>query len=244
MKSSLISTISSGASTGGAALYPVHIAYLKGSSQPVTVFMDGGSNASYITQACAERHKLRRIKTVSLAISTVGGSKKNQRSSIFEVPIVTKDKKIVTVEAYSLPVITNPTVPVNKEILESLFPDFQVSDLARPSKKIDILIGSDYFGLHPKTEIARSGDHLSIMSGELGGCLVGSHPQLRDYESQVLHAEGLESVLKVTCLSRSHPGFAQPHSFILGEELGTESTPKCGNCKCGKCPLPGHNLSI
>ena len=122
MKSTLISTISSGASTGSNALNPVHIAYLKGSSQPVTVFTDGGSNASYITQACAERHKLRKVKTVSLAISTVGGSKKNHRSSIFEVTIVTMDKKIVTVEAYSLPVITKPTVPVNKRILESLFP--------------------------------------------------------------------------------------------------------------------------
>ena len=30
----------------------------------------------------------------------------------------------------------------------------------------------------------------------------------------------------------------------MGEELGTESTPKCGGCKCGKCPLPGHNLSF
>ena len=243
-ESTLVKTSALGAATGDVALYPVHTVYLKGCKHPVTVFMDGGSNSSYITKSCAEKLKLKKVKTVSLDISTVGGGKKVQNSSVYEVPIITKDKKIITVIAYSLPIITNPTFPIDKEMLESLFPDFQVSELARPSKEIDILIGTDYFGLHPKTEIARSGKNLSIMSGELGGCLVGSHPQLKNFENSVLYTEGLETIQKNTYLSQSHPGFSDPQSFILGEELGMESSPKCGRCKCGKCPLPGHNLSF
>ena len=243
-ESTHIKAVSHGAATGDTAIYPVHTVYLKGSKHPVNIFMDGGSNSSYITKSCAEKFGLKKVKTVSLDISTVGGGKKSQKSSVYEVPIVTKDKKIVTVIAYSLPVITNPTIPIDRKLLESLFPDFQVSDLARPSKEIDILVGTDYFGLHPKTEIARSGKNLSIMSGELGGCIVGSHPQLKNFENQVLYAEGLELVQKAAYLSQSHPGFSDPQSFILGEELGTESSPKCGRCKCGKCPLPGHDLSF
>ena len=32
--------------------------------------------------------------------------------------------------------------------------------------------------------------------------------------------------------------------FIQGEELGTAIEPKCGSCRCGKCPLPGHTYSF
>ena len=30
------------------------------------------------------------------------------------------------------------------------------------------------------------------------------------------------------------------NNFVLGEELGTETTPRCGGCRCGKCPIAGH----
>ena len=29
-------------------------------------------------------------------------------------------------------------------------------------------------------------------------------------------------------------------NFISGEEMGTAVNPKCGACKCGKCPALGH----
>ena len=33
-------------------------------------------------------------------------------------------------------------------------------------------------------------------------------------------------------------------AFILGEHLGTTCFPRCGACRCGKCPLPGHSFSF
>jgi hypothetical protein len=32
--------------------------------------------------------------------------------------------------------------------------------------------------------------------------------------------------------------------FVLGEELATETTPRCGGCRCGKCPIAGHTYSF
>ena len=32
-------------------------------------------------------------------------------------------------------------------------------------------------------------------------------------------------------------------NFICGEDLGTEITPRCGSCRCGKCPVVGHTYS-
>ena len=33
-------------------------------------------------------------------------------------------------------------------------------------------------------------------------------------------------------------------NFICGEEIGTEITPRCGSCRCGKCPTVGHTYSF
>ena len=33
-------------------------------------------------------------------------------------------------------------------------------------------------------------------------------------------------------------------NFICGEDLGTEITPRCGSCRCGKCPVVGHTYSF
>jgi len=33
-------------------------------------------------------------------------------------------------------------------------------------------------------------------------------------------------------------------NFIQGEELGVAISPKCGSCKCSKCPITGHTYSF
>ena len=33
-------------------------------------------------------------------------------------------------------------------------------------------------------------------------------------------------------------------NFTFGEDLGTEITPRCGSCHCGKCPVVGHTYSF
>ena len=33
-------------------------------------------------------------------------------------------------------------------------------------------------------------------------------------------------------------------NFIFGEDLGTEITPRCGSCRCGKCPVVGHTYIL
>ena len=200
------------------AYYPVHRVNIKGWNTRVYAFMDSGSNASYITDACAKKHKLKQVNRVSLNISTVGGSKKEHSSNVYEIPFVTSDKKVVVVNAYSLPKITNPSPPVRSVDLVHLFPDFALDSLTRPSTEIDILIGADSYGLHPKLEIAKSGDNLFLMQGPLGVCIVGTHPNLpkETFEDSALCM--VDQVCKNTILLSSHPALTQPHSSIKGEE--------------------------
>ena len=165
---------------GAMALYPIHKAYVTSSTRPVTVFMDGGSNASYVTENCAAKFKLRRVEKVTLDVTTVGGEEKQYESNVYEVPLRSVDGKITKILAYSLENITGPLSPLDRNILQGLFPDHDAEALIRPSNRVDLLIGTDYFGLHPKNELARSGNHLSIMSGDLGICVVDTHPQLKE----------------------------------------------------------------
>ena len=45
-----------------------------------------------------------------------------------------------------------------------------------------------------------------------------------------------------TCLAMKNENSAE--NFILGDELATEITPKCGGCKCGNCPVVGNSYSF
>ena len=234
--------------SGTMALYPIQRAYVVGCTRPVTVFMDGGSNASYITESCADRLKLKRVNKVTLDVTTVGGNQQEYNSCVYEIPLRVSYTQVKTILAYSLKEITGQLSPLDLDILRELFPGSDPSALARPSTSVDILIGTDYFGLHPKCEVARAGEHLSIMQGELGACLVGTHPKLK--ETTRLSKNVPKSLNSTVCRTASHatqllhPAFDRPDAFILGEEIGTACSPKCGSCKCGKCPIPGHSLSF
>ena len=231
-------------SQGCAALYPIQEVSIAESSQRVTVFMDAGSDASYITEACANRLHLKRGSKVSLDVTVVGGGHEEYKTNVYEIPLRTKVGRIEKIQAYGLKRITGPLTQLNSGLLGKLFPNFDVDILLRPSKQVDILLGTDYFGLHPKKEVDRAGPHLSIMEGELGACLVGNHPELREevelytpklYGAHTRHTSGFHI--------SSHPAFDKP-TFFEGEELATDINIKCGGCKCGSCPIPGHSLSF
>ena len=166
--------------TGTMAVFPICKASFKEDSRQVTILLDGGSNASYVTTACAQRHKLKKLEKVTLTVTTVGGKDKSYKSSIYEANLRTTEGKIVTVTMYELPQITGKVSPLNREVVAELFPEFDPKVLSRDGTNVDLLLGTDYFGLHPKEELANAGANLSVMRGKLGVCLVGTHPRMKE----------------------------------------------------------------
>lgn len=225
---------------GTMALYPIHKVHVSGSNQPIVCFMDSGSDASYITEKCARRNGFKKVRDNQLTIRMVGGTSKNQKSATYEVPLVTLEGKVVKVHAYCLKKITNPIAPISLEAIEELFPEFDVRHLTRSTNDVELMLGTDYFGLHPRQQIAEAGENLFIMKGVLGTCLVGTHPLLKDTCGQTASGNQL---LRTHCV-RSLAESVRSDTFFEGEELGTECQPKCGGCKCGRCPLLGHTLSF
>ena len=169
--------------------------------------------------------------------------------------------------------MTGPVSLLDETVIADIIPDFDVRMLQRPtSSSVDLLLGGYYFGLHPKNEIASDGKNLSVMKGEWGICVQGSHPCLKEYtqrDKQVGYAVRVVAAHRVSCRV-THPEYepvihrpvvqksddpdfvmwdgvfqcAVKETFVLGKQLGTEVTLKCGACKCGKCPVVGHSYSF
>lgn len=169
----------------------------------------------------------------------------------YEISLISKSGQKHVIHAYGIPDITGVIPMPNAEVVNKLFPEFESTDFCCGSHNVDILLGNDYYGLHPKKEIAKAGENLSLMQGPLGNCIVGCHPLL---SCSVAICNRLQTKIKSFKLYQ-HPEFsnsnhlcktcqAKVDSFISGEEMGTEISPKCGNCKCGKCPISGHNYSF
>ena len=102
------------------------------------------------------------------------------------------------------------------------------------------------------------------MRGALGLCLQGSHPRLIEATKMTSNLAEMRNIIGVTKVVYNNyintsldteevkknqvfhtkTSCVAIDSFILGEELGTEKVPKCGGCKCTKCPILGHTYSF
>ena len=264
------------------ALYPINQAIVVESGRTVSVFCDGGSNSSYITHRAANKIKAKTIRELTLDVTTMGNVEKSYSTREYQFTIRTSTGRKVTINAFGMERITGPVSKLDPEVLVRLFPDHDPESLQRKSTNVDVLLGCDHFGLHPKKEEAQCGDNLSIMSGELGICLQGTHPDLKEetrYDTNL--AKTIHDVRRKTqtyfARIDDHPEFtrrvtsperpnesadifhcqshaarsksdretdSQVENFIRGEELATETSPRCGGCRCNKCPTVGHTYSF
>jgi len=258
------------------SLYAIYQVSMANSRKEATVFCDNGSNSSYITHRAAERLGAVSLGEYTLDVTTMGNVETEYKTCLYEIVLKTKTGCSVPIQAFGMREITSSVSMLDVDCLRNLFPNRDPRLLQRKSTQVDILLGSDFFGLHPKHEICKAGDHLSIMQGELGICLQGCHPDLKEETAvsssmvRILHS----SLMKTDChnlvLSVQHPEFNKHVSqmncvelsvktesnsaltkselgirkFIEGEELATEVNPKCGGCKCSKCPTVGHTYSF
>ena len=251
------------------SLYAIQQVFVLNSGKWGTVFCDGGSNTSYITHRAAERLKAKKRERFTLDVTTMGNVSAEYDTRLYELSIRTQSGKVVDIMAFGMDEITGPVAKLDMNCISRLFPDHDVSLLQRKSTQVDVLLGCDYFGLHPKREVASSGNNLSIMQGDLGVCLQGSHPELVEtttlssHLAKTVHCSRIKVVSHFVKLSQTHAFFDEPSreiitcdtmysktedalilKFVDGEELGTAVSPKCGGCKCAKCPILGHTYSF
>ena len=175
--------------------YAISSVPVSGTKKKAVVFKDGGSDASYITYKAANRLGAKELEKYSLEVTTTGGQETVYETSEYEIKLVTRTGKIIPIRMFGIPKITGRLARLDLTKLSELFPDYDCSSLQREREEVDILIGSNYFGVHPKRELCCAGENLSIMEGAFGMCIQGSHPDLQE-ESTI--DSNMVSVIKAT----------------------------------------------
>ena len=164
----------------GLVLYPIQQGKVCESGRNVTIFCDGGSNTTYITHQAADRIKAKKLNRFILDVTTMGNAEKTYNTRQYQFTLRTITGKKVSITAFGMDKITGPVSKLDTKVLASLFPGYDVDSLQRRADKVDILLGCDYFGLFPKCEEAKCGENVSIMKGDFGVCLQGTHPDLKE----------------------------------------------------------------
>ena len=243
-------------------VFAIQQASVVGTTHSALLFFDGGSNSTLISQRAAMAWGAKRLKQVKLELTTLGGSTVEEDSWLCEVKLMACDNSVITIHALSIQRLAGSiNKPLDRAILKKLFPRIDSKLLMKDSGPIDILIGNDLLGFHPRKEIASAGQHLQVCSGPFGLCVQGSHPALGNSNnipsSFFINIISTQDSPAITATHPQHSEFsasvqcyltkaekASLGEFIQGEDLGVEVQPRCGACQCGKCPIRGHTYSF
>ena len=241
----VIVTSSSSVHSKTVSLYAIFTVPVNDAEQHATVFTDDGSDSSYITNKAAKRLGARELNKVLLKVTTTGGKETEYESMEYALDLITKSGRKVTITMFGLERITGTVPRIDLGTVKELFPDTDVSTLQRTSTEVDILLGTDQFGLHPKNEVLSSGDNLSLMEGALGLCLQGSHPDLKEMSMDTNFVKKLKTVTPLGVSRDSYHSVTTIHKIELEKTTPTSpsSTAVLNLISTGEKSVSSHSSS-
>ncbi|KAJ8049254.1 hypothetical protein HOLleu_01926 [Holothuria leucospilota] len=184
-----------------------------------TVF-DSGATASVVTHKAARRIGAKGVP-VKITVTKVGREEVQLETKLYEVELrLPGGREVALIKAYGMDVITKDLKYQKIEHLARVL-EIEENKVNRLVGKVDLLIRLDHADFHPQK--VRAVDHSVLFLGPFGCCLGGRHPVC---ENEVFAGIHLTQV-----------GMSVDQ-FLRIESLGVSCNPKCGGCKCGKCP-PG-----
>jgi hypothetical protein len=154
-----------------------------------------------------------------------------------------------TVHAYGIEQVTSEIGQFNVANVTKHFRGITEKDIKRPTGSVDLLIGTDCCMLLPE-KVAEVGN-LQLMKNNFGYCLRGKHELLKTVANTcnlvyIHFTSGLISRNNTDDLLIVNKSLIQTElrKFFEIESMGTECSPKCGGCKCGRCPTGEKEYTI
>ncbi len=253
--------------------YPVIMMLLEvttNSGQLIGTLIDLASDTNYITNNAAQQLGLigERIK---LIVHGIGGMRTTVTTERYSLRLRVKTIKGTVMEhkllCYGLESIAEISQPVTPQQLQKIFPDVAAEELVRP-EKIDLLISHREGRLVPQP-FKLEGD-LVLWDGPLGKTVGGTHPDLFEVVDLMLHqsethfarsmrtsSRGYKEVLVDTkdlsedptrmeevTLSSTTVTNKEVFEWFKWDSIGAACDPKCGSCKCSKCPPGGKEMTL
>ena len=222
---------------------------IKSKGGELTTLWDPGANMSLITHSAARRLGLCG-KDITLSLTKVGNCSETIPTKEYVVPMYDDSGREWKILAFGIEEVTASVDYIDVGKVANLFNGISESDIRRPTGRVDLLIGTDCSVLLPEKVQEVGG--LQLMKSKFGYCIRGKHELLTNSAPnvckfvQIHFTSGIVSDIKdkdLIVMGRSTIK-SDLDKFFGTENLGTECTPKCGGCKCGRCPPGGKDFTI
>lgn len=170
--------------------------------------------------------------------NSVGNVTENIKTKLYKVPVMDLEENWWQTEACGISEISSPVTKVNVPLLAKVL-GVKELDLARPSGKLEFLVGADYACLIPV--LVKTAGNLQFMKNQFGYCIRGScgfdrENKLKGITVVVNHVSFYPSKenREITPLCKLEKYF---NYFFTINGLGIQCYPTCGGCACGKCSV-------
>ena len=257
-----VAKTSSKTATGNQSMLPVMVQaqFVTGlHNSKIGTLMDLCSTDDYVTHRYAEKKKIHG-EDVELVVEGIGGSESYYKTKIYQVPVFDKNGERIDIPCYGMDEISSVASPPETASYERLCEKFgiQSHEVKRP-ETIDLLLSMRQNFLHPETVLTV--DRMKLYEGRMGKVFGGSDPDLEftPYKmayplsvhlvhqsnlSTVHHAQAMRTVVKESVYTATAKTEKEFLDYFKEENIGVECTPRCGGCKCGKCPTGAKQMSI
>lgn len=220
---------------------------IKCGNHELNTLFDSGADMTMIRNEMANTLGLKG-KNVRLSVTKLGDQTVTYNSKEYELILTDKDGNDVNIIAYGIDEITSQIDKVDLSKVRHIFRSVDICALDRPYGKVDLLIGSDYCSLIPtvKEKVAQN---LQLMESAFGMCVYGSHsdittsPGFSSLSNRINHVSGVIHDNEIY-VEHNTDLKSQINEFFTVEYLGTDCSPRCGSCRCGKCGIGNGNYSI
>ena len=227
-----------------------------GSLEHETALWDSACTGMFVRNEHAENMGFS-CKKKRLRVITLGGDLKEIDGVIYDCKIRDLEGNVYEFSAHGLDNVTgNLSTVLDESLMRKLFPNVNGVHKMGGAGQVDYLIGLGKASWQPERFMqASGGGDFWIWRNKFGSCVGGSHPLVGNF---VDRSESLYTVLKVieagsiyddslkipTCTTlHAKTSIADTEDFFKAEQLCTVVEPKCGSCRCGKCPVPGSRYS-
>ena len=209
-----------------------------GAGEEARTCWDNGSTRALITHQYAQVNNFM-SQPITFRLDVVASGKGVPHEGVIYIfNLVTNSGSLKKVWAFGVDEIMETPDPLDMAALRHLFPHLPESVFAPLTKKpVDLLIGNNFFHLHPDGGQGRDavGDMKALHSQfGFGWIIAGSHPLLKPAPTPLS--------LSAHCIAKVNKCEISPHlspSFWEGDNLGVEAPKKCNRClSCSQCSDP------
>ena len=213
------------------------------------MFFDNGSTATICTHAWAKKAGIQG-KEITYYMQVVGEQYTKRNTLLYTFNMTDADGEDHEIEAFGIDTITEVDQVPDLSNLKHLFPGVPPEVFQTPVGPVDLLVGSNYRGLQPRS--GKEVGHLRIVRSKFGSrmILTGTDPligrggHLQTHLLRMMKTAVHTPPIGVTVL---HARTKFP-SFFEAEELGAAPQPHCEACSkklksCRDCTYRGQMLT-